>query len=121
MRIVLVGCIVGLVGPLLAGCSGATAVSEYAGTPRYLLPKDHVNYQPLHPGVARGPTIDVGKSEKLAGSLDDSFAEEDAHLRKVTKICQNCTTIISAAPARDGESKLAAREAAMATAAAAGR
>jgi hypothetical protein len=106
---------VGLLGPLVAGCSGATAVSEYAGMPRNQLPKDHRDYQPLHQTAARGPAIDVGKQEKLAAnpSLDGSFAEEDARLRRVTKICQNCTTIVSAPKPEDSVKKLAAREAAM--------
>jgi hypothetical protein len=108
MRIVLPSLILGLLGPFIAGCSCSTTVSEYAGMPRYLLPKDHVDYQPLHPAVARASN----KPEKPAGalSLDESFAEEDARLRKVTKICRDCMSIVGARPPIAAP-KLAAHEA----------
>jgi hypothetical protein len=108
MRIIYLSFILGLLGPLVAGCSGSTTVSEYAGMPRYLLPKDHQEYRPLHTASAQGSS--AGNPEKSTGglSLDKSFAEEDARLRKVTKICRDCTSIVGASPSvSNSASKLA--------------
>ena len=98
MRIIFLSLTLALLGPLVGGCSGSTTVSEYAGMPRYLLPKDHQDYRPLH--AASAPGSSVGNPEKSTGglSLDASFAEEDARLRKVTKICRDCTSIVAGPP-----------------------
>ena len=102
-----------LLGPVIAGCSGSTTVSEYAGTPRYLLPKDHLDYQALPSAEGSAPSIAAPKSEKLSNrqSLEDTFAEEDARIRRVTKICQDCTSIVRAAtPSSSGAAKKLAQE-----------
>ena len=103
-----------LTGPLVAGCAGGTTASEYAGTPRNLLPTDHVDYEPLQSSSAPRPRLTSNAIEKSAHpSLDGTFLAEDAHLRKVTRICQNCAPIMSAAPS-SAKSRFAAHEAAVA-------
>jgi hypothetical protein len=116
IRIVLLNITLVLTGPLMAGCAGGTTASEYAGTPRDLLPKDHVEYQPLQSSSAPPPRLASSAIAKSGHpSLEGTFLEEDVRLRKVTKICQNCASIVSATPS-SGKSKLAAHEAAVARA-----
>jgi hypothetical protein len=119
MRIFLFSLMLALLGPVVAGCSGSTTVSEYAGTPRYLLPKDHLDYQGPHSAQQGAPSIASRSAEKLSNSeklsnrqsLEDTFAQEDAHLRRVTRICQDCSTIVRAAtPSSSGAAKKLAQE-----------
>jgi hypothetical protein len=112
MRRIFFSITVTLVSSVITGCATSTSVSQYAGLPRHLLPKDHLNYRPLN--VARGHRATTHAATSPA---EDPLGEEgNIHLAKMMRICQNCMPVIVPSTSYDSAESLQAHDAAIARA-----
>jgi hypothetical protein len=105
-----------LASSVITGCATSTTVSRYAGLPRHLLPKDHLDYRPLNvAGVYRGPKIFGSSVGHAANSIaEDSLDEEEnIHLAKMMRICQNCIPVTVPTTSYDSAESLQAHDAAI--------
>ena len=85
MRKIIFSIALTLVSIVLPGCATSTTVSQYAGLPRNMLPKDHIEYEPNAP--AQRSRSEMRETNRAAGlSLD----EENARLVQLLKICRGC-------------------------------
>jgi hypothetical protein len=110
--------LVGSVAVLLGGCTSSTTVSQYAGLPRHLLPRDHVDFRPLHVGRTH---LDQKMANSFAALTANSTTEisadqESTRLAKVMRICKNCMPTAISSPSYESTETLAAHDAAIARA-----
>ena len=119
MRRILFSITVILASSVLTGCATSTTVSQYAGLPRHLLPKDHLDYRPLNVTHAhRAPKIFSSSVRHAANSTagDSLDEEENIHLAKMMHICQNCMPVTGPSTSYDSAESLQAHDAAIARA-----
>jgi hypothetical protein len=115
MRRIFFSIAVMLASSVITGCATSTTVSQYAGLPRHLLPKDHLDYRPLN--VTRAPKIFSSSVRHAANSTEDPLGEEEnIHLAKMMRICQSCMPITVPSTSYESAESLQAHDAAIARA-----
>jgi hypothetical protein len=118
MRRLIFSIAMALISPIITGCSTSATVSQYAGLPRHLLPKDHLDYRPLNSAHAHYLTKVSSASATPDGNAIDKFAldEENIRLAKAMTICRHCMPSNMPSPSYDSAESLQAHEAAIARA-----